>query len=124
MRQLIKRIFNPDGRNKMSSEEDIMQDLILKNAIQFAGVNENGEMLYSFTPKIKEVMPDLYNAHLNNVNAEVMNLWEKGFVNVDLMSQDPVVGLTKKAFSDDIFTLSDDEQWSLMEIKRVLSNKI
>lgn len=108
----------------MSSDDDIIQDLILKNAIQFAGVNENGEMLYSFTPKIKDIMPDLYNAHLNNVNTEMMNLWEKGFVNIDLMSEDPIVTLTPKAFGYDIFTLSDEEQWSLMEIKRVLSNKV
>jgi hypothetical protein len=34
--------------------------------------------LYSFTPKIKILMPDLYDEHLNEVNSCVMNLWEKG----------------------------------------------
>lgn len=120
MKKLFKRIFNPDGKQKMSLEDDIMNDLILKNAIQFSGVDEKGDILYSFTPKIKEIMPDLYEHHLNYVNLEIMNLWQKGFLEIDLMSQDPVVRLSNKAFTEDIQSLSDEEKSSLNEIKRVL----
>lgn len=106
-----------------SADQEIIEILILSGALQLAGINEKtGEMLYQFTPKLKEVMPDLYKEHLNHVNAEIMGLWEKGFVNVDLMSDNPIVTLTAKALDqEEVSKLSNEEQWSILEIKRILS---
>jgi hypothetical protein len=39
-------------------EQDIIDKLILDNALEVVGIDKsNGEFLYAFTPKIKEVMP-------------------------------------------------------------------
>ena len=105
-----------------NEDKEIIEMLILAGAMQMAGVNEDtGEILYQFTPKLKEVMPALYNEHLNYVNAEVMRLWEKGFVNLDLMAESPMVTLTDKSFNpDEINTLSDHDKWAVEEIKRIL----
>jgi len=103
-------------------EEDIINKLILDNALEVVGIDKsNGEFLYAFTPKIKDVMPELYKDHLNTVNSEIMILWEKGFLNVDFFEEDPVVTLTDKAFiKEEIGRLSKQELWSLEEIKRLL----
>jgi hypothetical protein len=103
-------------------EYDIIQSLIALGAMEFAGVDSNtGEMLYNFTPKLKEVMPELYQMHQNSINSQVMRLWELGFVNVDLFSESPLVTLTEKAFDDyEISLLSEDDKFSIEEIKRVL----
>jgi hypothetical protein len=101
----------------------IIDDLILEGGLEVAGVDpETGEMLYLFTPKVKELMPDLYNDHLNFVNDELMALWEKGYVNIELLEDDPLISLTDKSNDpSEISKLSRQEKWSLQELKRAIS---
>jgi hypothetical protein len=111
----------------MASEEDkIIDSLILNGGLEVAALDEDtGEMLYSFTPKIQKLMPDLYQEHINTVNVEVMNLWEKGFLNLDLFEKDPIITITPKALNrEDIEGLSKQERWSLFEIIRLLKRKV
>jgi len=111
----------------MASEEDkIIDDLILNGGLEVAALDEDtGEMLYSFTPKIQELMPDLYDEHIRGVNSEVMNLWEKGFLNLDLFEKDPIITITAKALDkEEIQGLSKQERWSLFEIIRLLQRKV
>lgn len=95
-------------------------NLIDKGAIAFEGLDETGEPIYRFTEKLQEVAPDLYNMHMSMLNAEVMALWEKGFIDMDLFEENPTVKLTTKAF-DQVFIdeLNDHLQKFLKEIKRV-----
>jgi hypothetical protein len=104
-------------------ERGMIDKLMLAGALEAAGVDSNtGEFLYVFTPKLKEVMPELYHQHLNYVNSEIMRLWEKGFVNVDLMSENPIVTLTEKSFDENaLSSLDNKDRWGLEEIKRLLS---
>lgn len=103
----------------------IIDDLILEGGLEVAGVDpDSGEMLYSFTPKVKELMPELYEDHLNFVNAELMVLWEKGYVNIDFFKEDPLISLTNKANDpDEVAKLSKQERWSLQELKRVVKSQ-
>lgn len=107
------------------NENKIIDDLILAGAMEVAGIDsKTGEFLYVFTPKLKEVSPALYDEHVNHVNGELMRLWEKGFINIDFMSENPIVTLTAKALdSSEISKLSKEDQWSVEEIKRLLSAK-
>jgi hypothetical protein len=111
--------------NFNSEEEDIIDQLLLDNALEVVGIDKtNGEFLYAFTPKIKDVMPELYEDHLNFVNSEIMLLWEKGYLNVDFLAEDPSVTLTDKAFIDEeLKKLNSQELWSLEEIKRLLKKR-
>jgi hypothetical protein len=111
--------------NSSSEEENIIDQLLLDNALEVVGIDKtNGEFLYAFTPKIKDVMPELYEDHLNYVNSEIMTLWEKGYLNVDFLSEDPEVTLTDKAFIDqELKKLNSQELWSLEEIKRLLKKR-
>ena len=104
---------------------EIIDDLILKGGLEVAGIDpENGEMLYAFTPKVKEIMPELYHDHLNFVNDELMILWEKGYVDIDFLKDDPLISLTNKAHDpDEVKKLSKQERWSLQELKRVVKSQ-
>jgi hypothetical protein len=102
-----------------------IEDLILNGGIEVIGLDSDGEPLYSFTPKLKILMPELYEEHLNSVNKEMMNLWEKGYVNIDFFEKDPLVTLTEKSLIDEeILKLSKEERWNLSELKRLLERKI
>jgi hypothetical protein len=104
---------------------EIIDHLILEGGIEVAGIDpESGEMLYSFTPKVKEIMPELYHDHLNFVNSELMVLWEKGYVNIDFLQDDPLISLTEKSYNqEEVSKLSKQEKWSLQELKRVVKPK-
>jgi hypothetical protein len=105
----------------MDEDNKIIEHLILKGAVEFAGVSETGEPLYNFTQSLKDVMPELYREHLNFVNAALMGLWEKGFIDMDLLEESPTVRLSPKAFDkDEISQLEEQDQFSLKEIKRIL----
>ena len=103
---------------------EIIDHLILEGGIEVAGVDpDSGEMLYAFTPKVKEIMPELYHDHLNFVNDELMVLWEKGYVDINFLMDDPLISLTAKSYDpDELQKLSKQEKWSLQELKRVVKN--
>lgn len=104
---------------------DIMEELILAGALQVAGIDSTtGDMLYQFTDKIKEIYPELYEEHTRYVNSELMRLWEKGFLNIDMTEESPIVKLTIKAFDPEaLATLTKQDIWALDEIKRLMEAK-
>jgi hypothetical protein len=118
-------MFNPDGKDMIPNEEEIMDYLILNGGIEVVGIDsENESFLYSFTPKIKELMPDLYEEHIRAVNSDILTLWERGYVNIDFMSDDPVVTITKKSLDDEeLSKLSKQDQWAIAELKRLMLKK-
>ena len=95
-------------------------NLIDKGAIAFEGMDENGEPIYRFTEKLQEVAPDLYKMHMSMLNSEIMALWEKGFVDMDLFEENPVVKLTAKAFNkNEVENLNETLYDFLRQIKRI-----
>lgn len=108
----------------MNKDEDseLFEDLILKGAIEPAGIDaETGEILFNFTPKMKDVSPEIYSEHMGYINGEVMRLWELGFLIIDLLEDDPIVHLAPKAFQrEELTKLSKRDIRSLDEIKRIL----
>ncbi len=114
-------MFDPDGKNMTSDENEMIEKLILDGALEVAGIDsEDGSLLYSFTPKIKEIMPELYHDHMDSVNSEILSLWERGYVDIDFFSNDPIVKLNSKSFNPaEIAKLNKSEKWSIEELKRL-----
>jgi hypothetical protein len=110
----------------MNEEDNLIDDLILAGGLEISGIDEkSGEFLYTITNKMKDLMPELYEEHMAQVNEDIMRLWEKGFVNVDMMSDDPIVTVTQKAYDIiEISKLSKEEIWALEEIKRMMGPKV
>ena len=102
---------------------DIFDMLILNGAIEVVGLDPiSGEFLYSMTEKMIEVMPEVYQEHVNYVNNQIMGLWEDGFITVDLLDENPMVNLTDKAFMpEELLKMSTESLECLNEIKRVLA---
>ena len=108
----------------MKEEDFMFIDLIENGAIKFAGLNEDGEPIYNFTDKLKDINPDLFDIHQTQLNREVMFLWEQGFITVDLLQDNPDVGLTEKSFDEtSVEELDDIYKSVLKEIKRILSQQ-
>ena len=118
-------IFNPDGKNMIPKEQDSIDYLILNGGLEVVGLDsDSGEFLYAFTPKIKELMPDLYEEHIKDVNKNVLKLWEMGFLEIDFMKSDPIITIGKRALNkEEVLGLSKDDQWHLNEIKRLLKTR-
>jgi hypothetical protein len=105
-----------------NNEDELIKNLILQGALEVAGVDsETNELLYAITPKMQEIMPDMYEDHLKTVNRDLLNLWEKGYVNIDFFLPDPVVTISEKGVNkDEISKLTKPEIWALEEVKRLL----
>jgi hypothetical protein len=102
----------------MFDSEDIVDDLILQGAIIPIGVDPTtGETLYSFTDKLQSVAPAIHKAMVEHFHENVMLLWQKGFLDMDVTVINPMVRLTKKALDQtQTSILSHDEIITLNEI--------
>jgi hypothetical protein len=103
-------------------ENELIEELILKGALEVVGFDsDNKELLYAVTEKMKDVMPEIYEEHMNFVNKGMLDLWEKGFINIDMFEEDPTVTLTEKASDKkELSKLTKEEYWSINELKRLL----
>jgi hypothetical protein len=105
-----------------NNEDELIKNLILQGALEVAGVDsETNEFLYTITSKMQEVMPDMYEDHLTQVNRDLLNLWEKGYVNIDFLLAEPAVTISEKGLDkNEISKLTRPEIWALEEVKRLL----
>jgi len=85
----------------MSFENDMLEKLILEGSVEVAGIDiETGAFLYNFTKNLEETNPEMFKSVMDSFYSGVMILWEKGFVDIDMNDDDPLVTLTDKA--DDV----------------------
>ena len=120
-----KQKINCNNWLTMNNNEDkLINNLILQGALEVAGLDaETGEFLYAVTPKLQEVMPDMYEDHLKVVNKDLLNLWEKGYLNIDFFLPDPIVTVSEKGLDKaEVSKLTKPEIWALEEVKRLLKN--
>lgn len=85
----------------MNFDDERLEQLILDGIVEFAGLDKNGEMLYSFSPDIQEKAPMLYEMMMAEHMNSIYILWEAGFLDMDITSPSPIVRITKKALDDD-----------------------
>lgn len=103
-------------------EDEKLDRLISSGAIEPAGINpETGEVLYNFTPELARIDPELDAKLKEHFHREMLALWEKGFIDMDVTIRNPAITLAQKAFdSNQVKTLTKDQQFNLKEIFRVL----
>jgi hypothetical protein len=107
------------------SEDEIIDSLILNGGLEFAGIDEEtGEPLYRPTSILEQIDPKLSKDMSSYFSATTMNLWQKGFIDMDVTKEDPLVKLADKSFDIDAINLLDkEERIVIQEIIRVLSEK-
>jgi hypothetical protein len=62
--------------------EDKMEYYLSIGAIELSGMDEDGEFIFNITDKAKKLAPELWRAHEDHVNESLVNLYEKGLINV------------------------------------------
>lgn len=64
-------------------EEMSLDHLIEIGAIEIVGVDESGEFILGITERAKEVAPDLWEAHVAHIDETLLELYDKGLMQVD-----------------------------------------
>ena len=102
--------------------DEIINEMILDGLVEPAAMDmETGEMLYSFTDKARQEMPDLWNHAQEVFNEMIMFFWEQGFVNINMSDADPTVSVAPKALNDaEVAKLSREHQQALRIILEAL----
>lgn len=81
-------------------EEDFQQ-LILDGMVQPAGLTAEGEMMYEFTDKAFQEIPNLAERATQLFSETVSTLWEKGFVSMNVADANPLITITEKALDEE-----------------------
>jgi hypothetical protein len=72
-------------------------DLLRKGVLLVSGVTDDGEFEYNFDiDKLKEVDPDLYHQHMDEVDSALMSLFVKGVVDLNFEEDEVIVSLTDR----------------------------
>lgn len=99
-------------------DDEMLEKLILEGSVEPAGIDsETGDMLYSFTSKLLELHPDIFNSLIDAHVREIHALWERGFVEMDITSLNPLVIVLPKSFiPEEVAKLPANLQFSLRQI--------
>lgn len=85
-----------------NNSEESLEYLILNGYVEVAGIDsEAGDFLYSFTEEAKRKIPDLRRQMDEEFYRSIVYLWEQGFLDMDIDSDNPVVTLKEKALDLD-----------------------
>jgi hypothetical protein len=92
----------------MSFENDMLEKMILDGSVEVAGIDmETGKFLYNFTKDLESTHPEMFKSIMESFYHGVMLLWQKGYVEIDMNEDDPLVTLTEKADNmEDVDSLS------------------
>jgi hypothetical protein len=125
LKKLFKRIFNPDGRDQVADPDSTITFLLNSQALEIVGINdETGQLLYEFTPLIREVMPELYENHCQYVYQRALELWEKGLVDIDFLADEPRVSINEAGYlSLELRSSTADDRHFLRELDRILASQ-
>jgi hypothetical protein len=108
----------------VSDSEEIIDFLILNGALEPSGVHEEtGELLFSFTEKLEEVSPEIFNKLIDSFQLEILELWKKGFIEIDMTVESPLVSLTAKSLDLEARSeLSEYENATLESVIRAMQD--
>jgi hypothetical protein len=63
-------------------EDKSLQYYLDIGAVEIVGIEEDGEFIFKLTSKAKEVAPELWQAHQENIDAMLLELYDKGLLSV------------------------------------------
>jgi hypothetical protein len=69
--------------NHGDSEDEKMAYYLEIGAIELAGVDESGEMIFAINEIAEEIAPELWEAHTQYVDKTLVELYEAGYIKVD-----------------------------------------
>lgn len=101
----------------MDFNDDQLEQLILDGIIEFYGLDKNGEMLYGFPADLEERHPEIYGLIMSTHMQDIYELWELGFISMDVTSVAPTVRVAVKALDEEaVASLSPELRFTLEQI--------
>lgn len=98
------------------NDEEFIDYLILNGAVEVAGIDSTtGEFLYSFTEKLAEVDPEMYQRSIDMFQSIVRVLWQKGFLDMNIDAANPTVRLNPKALDEEAKSVLPVEERTALE---------
>ena len=85
----------------MKFDDDDLEQLILDGIVEFAGLDPDGQMLYSFSSDIETKAPEIYHMVQKMHMQDIYTLWEMGFISMDITQVNPLARVTELAFDDE-----------------------
>lgn len=106
-------------------DEEMIQYLISMGALEYVFDDEDGEPIYRMTPEARDIVPDLYDDHIQDFNAMVFSLWTKDMIDVVFDEVgDPMVTLNENSSNEEMIKeLEREEREVLQEIVFVWKKK-
>jgi hypothetical protein len=99
----------------MLDPKDIIDALILNGALEVSAIDsETGQFVYTVTEKMAELAPEIYEEINNQIYRDVMNLWQKGLLMVNIMSDSPEVSPSEHGLDRANWTNLSDSEYSTM----------
>lgn len=101
-----------------------IEELILNGALEIRAVDEDGNFLYGFTEKAKDIAAAEYEKFVESFYSQILKLWELGFLSMDITKENPLVVPTKRAFEkNEIDELDESLKRSLYFIIQTMKNR-
>lgn len=81
------------------SDDSRMEYYLEIGVIELAGMDENGEMIFAIHESAKELAPELWQAHMEYVDRNLIELYEAGYVKVDYDENlEAMISLSKEGY--------------------------
>jgi hypothetical protein len=84
LKSIQRRFKSHWGYRKVAMEnsDDKMYEYLQMGAIEVVGIEEDGEFIFKITDLAKEVAPELWEVHVEEVDKIFMELFDMGLVNI------------------------------------------
>jgi hypothetical protein len=102
--------------------DEIFEMLLNLGAIELMSIDGDGEPVYRITEQCKEILPDLYYMHKNEVDEITFSLWQLGVVDINIGEKEDTVSFREhnlKKFLELEDSLTQDE----IDIVNILMDK-
>ena len=81
------------------SEDSRMAHYLEIGAIELAGMDESGEMVFTINDSAEELAPELWQAHMDYIDKNLIELYEAGYLKVDYDDNlEAMISLSEEGF--------------------------
>jgi hypothetical protein len=67
----------------MDDTDKLMQHYLEIGALEVVGIEDDGQFLFKLGPDAKELAPELYESWMEDVDKDLLSLYEKGLIGVE-----------------------------------------
>jgi hypothetical protein len=81
----------------MIDPQEVISAMVEQGALEIDAMDtETGEIVYRVTDRLKEIAPSFYKEISEQAYRDILSLWHKGLLNMDILSDSPEVSPTEE----------------------------